>query len=222
MARPAKSLLQRCQERSFRARHHAHLLVSEPDLPCPSLAALQRAGREAETEDAVKEIARLFERSLDSLPAEERQLLPAMPSPGAAGDASEQEPPAASAPRERNEAFLAAVDAALAELTTHTQLSAREEIQAELIRRTGERLAEIDRRLAEDGLTVSGSQGQLRPHPLLSFEAGLRRELVHNLQRLQSAVEVRAAIEAGAEFEDLMAMTRGSRPTGDGAAARRA
>jgi hypothetical protein len=198
MGRPKKSLFQRCREQSFRVRHHWHLLLSEPDLPCPSLAELQRRAREAETEDAVKEVARVFRRTLDSLPPEELQLLLSTQPPGAADDRGEQEPPApTSARRGCTQAPLAAVEAALAQLPLRlgTQLSPTEQIQAELIERVAERLAEVDERLSAEGLTVAGSQGQPRQHPLLALEAGLRRELMQSLQQLEFRVENRARLE---------------------------
>ena len=198
MARPKKSLLQRCLERSFRARHHWPLLASEPDLPCRSLAELQQRAREAETEDEAKEIGRVLEPTLATLSPEEWRLLLQAQSPAAADDSGQQEPPpATSSRRERTEAFLAAVEAALAELSTrfHTELTAREEIEAELIRRAAERLAEIGQRLAEEGLTASGSQRQLRPHPLIAFEAGLRHEITQNLRQLEFRVDNRAMLE---------------------------
>jgi len=217
MGRPTKSLLKRCYERSFRVRHHAHLLASEPDLPHPELAEFQRRAREAETEDAVKEIARSFKRTLDSLPPEQLQLLPPTQPPVAPDEPGEQQPPApAAARRERNQALLVALYAALAELPTRfrTRLTAPEEIEAELIRRAAERLAEIDQRLAEEGLSVAGSRRQLRPHPLLAFEAGLRRELTRSLRQLERTVSSRA------QFERLSALTRDD-PAPDRARGRR-
>ncbi len=209
MARPAKTLLQRCQERSFRARHHWSLLVREPDLPCPSLGELQQRARAAESEDAVRAIARLFGRRLDSLPAEERRVLLPQQSAAAVTDKpSERKPPApASARRERNAAFLTVVEAFLAELPLRfrTELSSAEAIQAELLRRAAERLSEIDQRLAEETLTVSGSKGQLRPHPLLASEASLRRELIHGLQQLEFRLRNRAQVE------QINALTRAPR-----------
>ena len=208
MARPAKILLQRCREQSFRARHHAQLLASALDLPCPALAELQRRAREVDTTNGLQAIAGEFERTLASLPPEQLSLLLPKQAPGVADEPGTPAPlPPARAPRDRDEAFLAAVKAALAELPTRfrSQLTAPEEIQAELIRRTAERLAEVDQRLAEDGLTVPGSRRQQRQHPLLALEAGLRRELTQSLRQLESTIRSRAQVER------LNALTRNDR-----------
>src|SRR5438477_12369168 len=69
MARPVKSLLQRCHEQSFRARHHEQLLRSEPDLGCATLAELQQRAREASSDDELRVVARQFQETLSRLPA---------------------------------------------------------------------------------------------------------------------------------------------------------
>jgi hypothetical protein len=90
----------------------------------------------------------------------------------------------------RNEALVADVDAALAQLEDlGVELSAVERIQAELIKRTTERLAEVDEQLSADGLVVAGSRRQLRQHPLLALEARLRLELSQALQQFEFRVE---------------------------------
>src|SRR6266516_5129230 len=48
--------------------------------------------------------------------------------------------------------------------------------QTEIITRFEQRLAKIAKTIEREGLTVNGSQGQLRPHPLLAYEATLQRE----------------------------------------------
>lgn len=53
--------------------------------------------------------------------------------------------------------------------------------------RAVDRLADVRAVLASEGLTVSGSKGQSRPHPLLSTEADLRREIADGFERLQLA-----------------------------------
>ena len=186
MGRPAKSLLKRCQERSFRARHHWPLLISEPNLPRGGLCELQQRAREAETERERKAIGRLFERALASLPPAELQPLPATEAPGVADDPGEQEA-----------AMAAAVEAALAELPMRfgTELTALEAIEVELIRRAAGRLSEVDHRLGKEGVTVLGSQRQLRPHPLLAAEASLRRELTQRLRQLEVHIHSRAQVE---------------------------
>ena len=198
MGRPAKSLLERCRERSFRARHHGRLLISEPALPQGELCELQERARAAETERERKAIGRLFERTLASLPPEELQRLRATESPAVGGDPGEQDAAtAASARPARNKELLAAVEAALAELPTRfaTELTALEAIEVEPIRRTAERLSEVDHQLAEEGVTVLGSQRQLRPHPLLAAEASLRRELTQRLRQLEFRARSRAQVE---------------------------
>lgn len=40
------------------------------------------------------------------------------------------------------------------------------------------RLGDVSHKLAEDGPVVLGSQGQVRPDPLLLVEAALRREVL--------------------------------------------
>ena len=55
-----------------------------------------------------------------------------------------------------------------------------------------DRLAAATAAIAEEGLTVTGSKGQMRPHPLLSFEAGLRREFASGLDQLGLSPKSRA------------------------------
>ncbi len=50
--------------------------------------------------------------------------------------------------------------------------------------RARDRLSEIAGKIQEQGLTVEGSTGQLRPHPLLETEARLRAEVRSGLERL--------------------------------------
>ena len=42
--------------------------------------------------------------------------------------------------------------------------------------RARDRLVAVTAKLVEDGETVTGSMGQVRPYPVLSVEAGLRKE----------------------------------------------
>jgi Phage terminase, small subunit len=51
--------------------------------------------------------------------------------------------------------------------------------------RARERLVEIRVALAADGVTVSGSRGQKRPHPLLIIERQLVAEIATALDRLE-------------------------------------
>jgi P27 family predicted phage terminase small subunit len=50
--------------------------------------------------------------------------------------------------------------------------------------RAKDRLVQVRAVLAVEGLTVSGSKGQTRPHPLLVTESVLRREVAQGLTRL--------------------------------------
>jgi hypothetical protein len=198
MGRPAKSLLERCQERSFRAGHHSTLLITESDLPHADLCELQQRARAAETEQELKAAGRLFERTLASLPSGELQLRMATESPCAGDESAEQEPATPANDRRLwSEELAAAVEAALADLPIQVgvELTALEAIEVELIRRTAERLAEVAHRLAEESVTVLGSQRQLRPHPLLSAEASLRRELTQRLRQLEFRVRSRTQVE---------------------------
>jgi len=74
--RPRKSLLTRCDERSFRARDHHRLLGSEPDLPCPQLAELQQRYRQATELSEQRWLAVEFQRRLQG----RHRSLPALPS----------------------------------------------------------------------------------------------------------------------------------------------
>jgi hypothetical protein len=56
------------------------------------------------------------------------------------------------------------------------------------------RLAEVVTAIAKDGIVVEGSQGQPRPHPLLTVERGLRRD-VFRLERELLVVERQAGQE---------------------------
>lgn len=54
----------------------------------------------------------------------------------------------------------------------------------ELVVRQGDRLEEVRLVLAEEGVTVVGSKGQKRPHPLLAAEGQLARDIAAGLERL--------------------------------------
>ena len=51
------------------------------------------------------------------------------------------------------------------------------------------RLREVQQVIAAEGLTVEGSQGQRRPHPLLATEDMLRRSLLAHARSLRLTVE---------------------------------
>lgn len=55
---------------------------------------------------------------------------------------------------------------------------------AEACRRL-DRLDAVRRVLAEDGVTVTGSKGQVRPHGLLAVEAGLSRDVLAAFDKLK-------------------------------------
>lgn len=50
---------------------------------------------------------------------------------------------------------------------------------------TLDRLRECQRAVKKDGLTIEGSQGQIRPHPLLQTEAECRRALLAHYRALR-------------------------------------
>jgi phage terminase small subunit len=51
------------------------------------------------------------------------------------------------------------------------------------------RLREVQAVIGSEGLTVEGSAGQLRPHPLLATEDMLRRSLLAHARSLRLTVE---------------------------------
>jgi hypothetical protein len=51
--------------------------------------------------------------------------------------------------------------------------------------RARERLLEVRHSLQVDGITVKGSRGQARPHPLLTLERQLVAEITNSLDRLE-------------------------------------
>lgn len=50
--------------------------------------------------------------------------------------------------------------------------------------RAQDRLAIVAARLSQDGPVVTGSRGQVRPHPLLVIESRLRQEIASGFDRL--------------------------------------
>ena len=226
MARPKKSLLLRCQKRAFRARHHWRLLTSDPDLPCQSLAEIQMQARQAHDEEAIRELARSFARALGDLPPHESQLLHACNPRGVPDDPLEPDRSAPATGDAKGDETLPAVEAALDQLSADIELTAREIAEVELIRSAAKRMAEIDQRLADDGLTVYGSQRQIRPHPLLVHETSLRREIIQALREIGFRVDQRAMLErmkalsgypvAPKQAEDRAAATEGRRPSDRG------
>jgi hypothetical protein len=99
---------------------------------------------------------------------------------------------------ERFEELLAIVmREAEAEAVTET-----EELRVRWLAQAALRLEEIDKVLAREGVTVVGSKGQPRPHPLLGEEALLRREVDRGMSTLVRDVGRRA------RFERLRELTR--------------
>jgi hypothetical protein len=75
----------------------------------------------------------------------------------------------------------------------------------EEVLRARDRLAEIRETLATDGVTVVGSRGQTRPHPLLAIERQLVAEISNGLARL----ELRPSrIRGMRDFQEARALTR--------------
>jgi hypothetical protein len=99
--------------------------------------------------------------------------------------------------RARARAQRVAVEAALSALALLPVdgLTATERAQAEGLRQAAGRLVEAAEQIAADGLTVVGSMGQQRPHPLLGEERALRREIADRLIRLEFRVGQRAQLE---------------------------
>jgi hypothetical protein len=100
--------------------------------------------------------------------------------------------------------FAAQAEAAIADLEQRfpAGMGAVELALAERIRAALERLLECGRQLAKDGLVVSGSTGQPRPHQLLKAEQDLRREIGDSLQALARQAE------QGALFAEARELTR--------------
>jgi hypothetical protein len=64
--------------------------------------------------------------------------------------------------------------------------------------RARDRLEDIGAQIAKDGVTVDGSKGQVRPHPLLAVERALRAEVATGFERLELAPKRRPfAVKVG-------------------------
>jgi hypothetical protein len=66
------------------------------------------------------------------------------------------------------------------------------------------RLSEVAAAIEVDGLTVTGSRGNLRPHPLLRIEAELKKEVAATLGEL---LDVTRRLESEAQLSDANALT---------------
>lgn len=109
-----------------------------------------------------------------------------------------------SAPEVLAQRLAAEIEAAIADLEQRfaAGIGPVERALAEAIRGAVARLMECSARLVEDGIVVSGSQGQPRPNPLLTIERELRREVASSLRALAHQAEQRAV------FERARALTR--------------
>jgi hypothetical protein len=69
--------------------------------------------------------------------------------------------------------------------------------------RAQEELETVRRVIDADGATVTGSRGQIRPHPLLSLERMLRADVMNGLERLWLTPHHPAAARRVAEANSL-------------------
>jgi P27 family predicted phage terminase small subunit len=72
--------------------------------------------------------------------------------------------------------------------------------------RACDRRDEISLTLAREGLTVAGSRGQTRPHPLVVIEKELRAEIARSFERLRLTPRWRAT---AIQIQRLNALTKG-------------
>jgi phage terminase small subunit len=68
-------------------------------------------------------------------------------------------------------------------------------LQLEDVLRARDRLEDVRGEIGRDGLTVTGSKGQTRPHPLLATERALERQVEDGLERLWLTPRHRASAE---------------------------
>jgi predicted transcriptional regulator len=90
-----------------------------------------------------------------------------------------------------------AVEAALTDLRRRCNdaLIPLETVQELLLRQAAHRLLECSEQIETEGLTVEGSKGQIRPHPLLDRERAPRREIVEQLKKRDWFAGNRARVE---------------------------
>jgi hypothetical protein len=218
MPPPRKSLFERCRAGSFRARHHWRLLADAPDLPVPELAALQARARDS-SEQEQRTLARAFAQQVRGLTGVQREQLDfyerfRASDPGNKDEGLPAEPGQAwDRPSEHEPELLGELEAALSELDTRVRLdfTAGERFRASLLRRGVKQLAAIEAQIEQEGLTVTGSRGQARPHPLLAQAAALHRDLDNRYRRFELDVGLRA------QFDRAQAISRGQRTAGAGA-----
>jgi hypothetical protein len=70
------------------------------------------------------------------------------------------------------------------------------------------RQAEISTAIERDGVTLPGSRGQIRPHPLLTIEQSLRQEKARALRELEAVL---LRLEREQELERMNAITSWAR-----------
>jgi hypothetical protein len=200
MARPRTTLLARCAGQFLPYRHWS-LLATEPDLPVARLAELQRQARGAD-EESQRALAREFKRRLGALGEGEREKLKLAQLDREGGvsvarlraDADQAAVGASADAVGEPGPLRARLDAVLSELLEGqpVELTASEQLRLDLLRGWVDSLDSVRARIARDGVTVTGSRGQPRAHPLLSVEIRLARELRGLLLELESPLRARA------------------------------
>jgi hypothetical protein len=83
-------------------------------------------------------------------------------------------------------------------------LEQREAALRTQVESANERLAEFAKVIGEQGLTVIGSRGQVRPHPLLAAERELHREQTRALDELENVIR---RLDAEIQLEQANALT---------------
>jgi hypothetical protein len=163
-------------------------------LPVPELAELQRRARGSDDVQQ-RDLALSLAERLRGLAPEQREALGGATQPSreeykrgdrADENQSEQEPE-----------ILLELEAALTELVARVRLdfTPGERFRAALLREGVRQLATIEAQIASEGLTVPGSRGQRRPHPLLSQSTTLLRDLDNRYRRFELDVKLRAQFD---------------------------
>jgi hypothetical protein len=92
------------------------------------------------------------------------------------------------------------------ECVTDGRPAAASLVVLEDVLRARDRLAVIRKTLAKEGVTVAGSRGQTRPHPLLVIERQLVAEVARGLERLEMRP---SRLRSARNFAEVRALTRG-------------
>src|SRR5262249_10982225 len=208
MARPRKSLLERCCRNSFRPRHHWALIAGELDLPVAALAELQQQARDCDDETQ-RALAQEFARRLGALSERERAMLdrarePADRSPQQPQSDHSDEPQSFDARSGGPGPLAARLQTAPAETVDREsgEPTAPRRLALELLLGDVQLLDSTRARITLDGPMLAGSRGQQRAHPLLTHISGLSREISEQLQAFETRVSRRAG--AGPTFEELL------------------